>query len=92
MTTPGPPADLSQPDFLGRGWAFPVGVPVDGDGRIAMADSDDSIRQSIRTILSTTPTRLPPLRTSLPSTSDAAFGTSTLTWYVGTNGRPEFAL
>ena len=53
MTVPGPPADLSPPDFLGRGWSFPV--TVDGDGRIAMAASDDSIRQSIWSILSTTP-------------------------------------
>ena len=40
----------------------------------------------------TVPTRVPPTRTSLPFTSPAAFGTSTLRSYVGTNGRPEFAL
>ncbi|MDT7578849.1 MAG: uncharacterized protein QOK35_109 [Pseudonocardiales bacterium] len=54
MTTPGPAGpDLSQPDFLGRGWSFPV--VVDGDGRIAMTGADDSIRQSIWSILGTAP-------------------------------------
>jgi uncharacterized protein len=54
MTTPGPAEpDLSRPDFLGRGWSFPV--TVDGDGRVAMTGSDDSIRQSIWSILSTAP-------------------------------------
>ena len=49
------PADpgSAPPDFLGRGWSFPV--DVDGEGRIVMAGSDESIRQSIRSILSTAP-------------------------------------
>ena len=49
------PADpgSAPPDFLGRGWSFPV--TVDTDGRIAMSGDDDSIRQSIRSILSTSP-------------------------------------
>ena len=41
---------------------------------------------------STTPTRKPPARTSLPFTSLAAFGSSALSLYVGTNGRPWLAL
>ena len=59
MTTPGSAQpdlsrpDLSQPDFLGRGWSFPV--LADGDGRIRMTGSDDSIRQSIWSILATAP-------------------------------------
>jgi phage baseplate assembly protein W len=44
---------MTAPDFLGRGWAFPV--TVDTDGRIAMAGDDDGVRQSIRSILSTAP-------------------------------------
>jgi phage baseplate assembly protein W len=40
-------------DFLGRGWAFPVGVEIDGDVRI-VADADD-IDQAIRLILETDP-------------------------------------
>ncbi len=40
----------------------------------------------------TTPTRTPPMRTSLPGTSELALGTSAEMLYVGTNGRPEFAL
>jgi phage baseplate assembly protein W len=49
------PADpgSAPPDFLGRGWSFPVAV--DKQGRIAMAGSDESIRQSIWSILSTAP-------------------------------------
>jgi hypothetical protein len=43
-------------------------------------------------MLSTTPTREPPMRTSLPRTRFAAFGTTVFTSYVGTNGRPLFAL
>jgi phage baseplate assembly protein W len=44
---------MTAPGFLGRGWSFPV--TVDTDGRIAMSGDDDSIRQSIRSILSTAP-------------------------------------
>ena len=44
---------MSLPDFLGRGWAFPV--TVDHTGAIAMTGADESVRQSIRSILSTAP-------------------------------------
>ena len=40
----------------------------------------------------TAPTRKPPMRTSLPLTSLAPVGSSALSVYVGTNGRPELAL
>jgi hypothetical protein len=40
-------------DFLGRGWRFPV--DVDEHGRTRMVDGDDGIRQSIRSILGTSP-------------------------------------
>jgi phage baseplate assembly protein W len=54
MTGPAPADPASTPpDFLGRGWSFPV--TVDPTGRIAMTGSDESIRQSIRSILSTAP-------------------------------------
>ena len=43
-------------------------------------------------ILSTTPTRRPPMRTSLPFTRLVARGTSAVRRYVGTHGRPWFAL
>jgi uncharacterized protein len=45
---------MTAPDFLGRGWAFPVTVDP-ADGRIAMAGGDDGVRQSIWSILSTAP-------------------------------------
>ena len=38
-------------DFLGVGWAFPIGV--DARGRIAMARDEQDIEQSIRMILLT---------------------------------------
>ena len=38
--------------FLGRGFAFPVAVV---DGRIAMAEYEEDIRQAIRIILETNP-------------------------------------
>lgn len=38
--------------FLGRGWAFPVGV---AEGRIATALHEEDIRQAIRIILDTEP-------------------------------------
>ena len=54
MTTPDPNGrDVASPDFLGRGWSFPV--DVHDDGRIALTGGDDGIRQSIRSILSTAP-------------------------------------
>ncbi len=40
-------------DFLGRGWAFPVGVGLDNDVRM-VADAED-IEQAIRLILETDP-------------------------------------
>ena len=40
----------------------------------------------------TVPTRVPPMRTSLPTCRLLASGTCTLMSYVGTNGRPLFAL
>ena len=43
-------------------------------------------------ILSIRPTRKPPTRTSLLLTRLAPLGSSALTSYVGTNGRPWFAL
>jgi phage baseplate assembly protein W len=52
MTVPADPGS-APPDFLGRGWSFPV--TADEQGRIAMAGSDESIRQSIWSILSTAP-------------------------------------
>lgn len=39
--------------FLGAGWSFPVGL--DAHRQMAMTDGDDSIRQSIWLILSTSP-------------------------------------
>ena len=43
-------------------------------------------------ISSTEPTRVPPIRTSLPRTRLAALGVSALSEYVGTNGSPWLAL
>ena len=43
-------------------------------------------------ILSTTPARKPPIRTSLPRTRLAPLGTSAVSRYVGTHGNPAFAL
>ena len=42
-------------------------------------------------IFVTWPTRKPPSRTSLPTTSRAAFGVSTFSSKTGTNGRPWLA-
>ena len=45
---------MADTDFLGLGWNFPVGV--DAGGQIAPTpDGDTSIRQSIWTILATSP-------------------------------------
>jgi phage baseplate assembly protein W len=41
-------------DFLGLGWNFPVGVDENGQVRLA-PDPEEGIRQSIWTILSTSP-------------------------------------
>ena len=46
----------------------------------------------VMSIDSMTPTRVPPIRTSLFFTRRAAFGTITEARYVGTNGNPLFAL
>lgn len=40
-------------DFLGRGWQFPVGL--DKNGHVKVAHADESIQQSIWTILGTSP-------------------------------------
>lgn len=40
-------------EFLGTGWSFPV--TTDAPGQVRMASADESIRQSIWTILSTSP-------------------------------------
>ncbi|MEL7152166.1 MAG: GPW/gp25 family protein [Pseudomonadota bacterium] len=42
-----------KPNFLGRGWAFPV-VP-DGAGNIQLASDEEDIRQAILLILRTNP-------------------------------------
>ena len=41
-----------KPDFLGRGWAFPV---LPSDGRLLMAAGAQDIAQAIRIILQTAP-------------------------------------
>lgn len=41
-------------DFLGRGWAMPVALDPQ-TGRLAVAEYEDDIRQSIRIILETAP-------------------------------------
>jgi uncharacterized protein len=46
-------APSAADDFLGRGWAFPVGLALD-DEVTMVADAED-IRQSIRIILETDP-------------------------------------
>lgn len=40
-------------EFLGNGWAFPIGL--DARGRVRMAAGEEGVRQSIWTILSTAP-------------------------------------
>ena len=50
------------------------------------------LRLRTGSIESTTPTRVPPRRTSLPFTRLAALGTLTFSEYEGTNGRPLLAL
>jgi uncharacterized protein len=39
--------------FLGVGWAFPL--RLEADGRMAMAEHDDDVREAIQIILSTNP-------------------------------------
>jgi uncharacterized protein len=40
-------------EFLGNGWAFPIGL--DPQGQVRMAAGEEGVRQSIWTILSTAP-------------------------------------
>ncbi len=40
-------------DFLGSGWALPIGL--DGQGNVARVDREAAVRQSIWTILATAP-------------------------------------
>lgn len=51
MAEPAPAAN--QDDFLGTGWAFPIGLALDDEMQM-VSDADD-IRQSIRLILETDP-------------------------------------
>jgi phage baseplate assembly protein W len=44
-------------DFIGSGWAFPVGV--DSTGRIALAGGDQDLEQAIQLILRTYPGERP---------------------------------
>jgi phage baseplate assembly protein W len=44
---------MTQPDFLGRGWAFPVAP--DASGEAALVDGSDDVRQAILIILQTEP-------------------------------------
>ncbi len=44
---------MTGAEFLGSGWAFPIGV--DEHGSIARAAQEDAVRQSIWTILTTAP-------------------------------------
>jgi uncharacterized protein len=46
-------AAVAQDDFLGRGWAFPVGLSLDDE--VAMVADAEDVRQSIRIILETDP-------------------------------------
>lgn len=41
---------MSEVDFLGRGWKFPVALK---EGKIASSEGEDSIRESIRIVLGT---------------------------------------
>jgi uncharacterized protein len=44
---------MTQPDFLGRGWAFPVAP--DASGETALVDGSDDVRQAVLIILQTEP-------------------------------------
>ena len=46
-----------MPDFIGSGWAFPVGV--DATGQIALVSGSREIEQAMRLILSTYPGERP---------------------------------
>jgi phage baseplate assembly protein W len=41
-------------EFLGRGWAFPVGFDM-ATGAVAIAEYEDDVKQAIRIILGTAP-------------------------------------
>jgi phage baseplate assembly protein W len=47
-------SDIERKDFLGRGWAMPVEIDP-RTGRVATAEFEADIRQSIRIILETAP-------------------------------------
>src|SRR4030095_4229493 len=46
--------DIERKDFLGRGWAMPVGLDP-RTGHVAYAEYEEDIRQSILIILETAP-------------------------------------
>lgn len=55
MSSPANPSRTPDPKaFLGRGFAFPVGVDP-ANGAIALAEYEEDIRQAIRIILDTEP-------------------------------------
>ena len=46
--------EIAKKEFLGRGWAFPVGLDSQ-TGSVATAEFEDDVRQAIRIILGTSP-------------------------------------
>ncbi len=67
-------------DFLGRGWRFPVGPG--SDGKIALADGEDDIREAIEIIIGTEKgerTMRPDFGCALRSVMFDAIDTATLT-------------
>jgi uncharacterized protein len=48
---------MNTPDFLCRGWAFPL--RLDGSGAFALAEGEDDVDQAIRLILGTAPGERP---------------------------------
>ena len=46
-----------MPDFIGRGWAFPI--HTDANGGIALVSSEREIQEAIRLIVSTSPGERP---------------------------------
>ena len=44
---------MAEADFLGKGWKFPISL--DDEGKIAMSEAEQSIRESIDVILRTVP-------------------------------------
>lgn len=49
--------ELDERAFLGRGWAFPPRLDINGD--FALVEAEDDIRESIRIILETAPGERP---------------------------------